>query len=283
MYEHRRKALQALVDSLGRGGIASIAQKIGKDASYVSRMLYSPEKSGSKRIGEDSAMLLQNTYPSFFTEENSLFTPSLATSGTLPAPAPVGVPPSSREQPTPGYVRLQHLSPQPSMGPGTELCEAVQVVRHLDVLESWVRQKVGSNRFGYAARGYSISTYQFDGLMTPIQGAWNFGDTDWDSAIYDRIKILTGCGQSMRPTIQDQDLVFVDIGQRFIDVPGIYVLDVCGRFLLKRAMILSDGTLVLRSDNTDEFPDEERIDLRTAHESVNVAGRVKAWWTLQQG
>ena len=159
---------------------------------------------------------------------------------------PVGVPTFPREQPAAGYVRLQHLSPQPSMGPGTELCEPVQVVRHLDVLESWVRQKVGSTS-------------------------------------YDRIKILTGCGQSMRPTIQDQDLVFVDIGQRVIDIPGIYVLDVCGRFLLKRAMILSDGTLVLRSDNTDEFPDEERIDLRTAHECVNVAGRVKAWWTLQQG
>ena len=159
---------------------------------------------------------------------------------------PVGVPTFPREQPAAGYVRLQHLSPQPSMGSGSELCEPVQVVRHLDVLESWVRQKVGSTS-------------------------------------YDRIKILTGCGQSMRPTIQDQDLVFVDIGQRVIDIPGIYVLDVCGRFLLKRAMILSDGTLVLRSDNTDEFPDEERIDLRTAHECVNVAGRVKAWWTLQQG
>ena len=161
-------------------------------------------------------------------------------------PSPVGVPAFPREMPASGYVRLQHLSPQPSMGPGAELCEPVQLVRHLDVLESWVRQKVGS-------------------------------------ASYDRIKILTGCGQSMRPTIQDQDLVFVDIGQRTIDIPGIYVLDVCGRFLLKRAMILSDGTLVLRSDNTVEFPDEERIDLSKAHESVNVAGRVKAWWTLQQG
>lgn len=159
---------------------------------------------------------------------------------------PVGVPAFSRDQPAAGYVRLQHLSPKPSMGPGAELCEPAQLVRHLDVLESWVRQKVGS-------------------------------------ASYDRIKILTGCGQSMRPTIQDQDLVFVDIGQRIIDIPGIYVLDICGRFLLKRAMILSDGTLVLRSDNITDFPDEERIDLSKAHESVNVAGRVKAWWTLQQG
>ncbi len=49
-----------------------------------------------------------------------------------------------------------------------------------------------SNRFNYSARGYSISTYQFDGLLTPIQGYWNFGDTDWDSAIYDRIEVVRG-------------------------------------------------------------------------------------------
>ena len=159
---------------------------------------------------------------------------------------PVGVPAFPRDAPQDGYVRLQHLSPQPSMGYGSAICEPVEVVRHLDVLESWVHQKVGS-------------------------------------ANYDRIKILTGCGQSMRPTIQDQDLVFVDVGQRFIDIPGIYVIDVCGRFLLKRALILSDGTLILKSDNTTEFPDEERIDLKKVADTVNVAGRVKAWWTLQQG
>lgn len=179
-------------------------------------------------------------------ESRDLDVLALMDNSQLAPAAPVGVPAFPREQPAAGYVRLQHLSPQPSMGLGTELCEPVQLVRHLDVLESWVRQKVGS-------------------------------------ASYDRIKILTGCGQSMRPTIQDQDLVFVDIGQRVIDIPGIYVIDVCGRFLLKRALILSDGTLVLRSDNKDEFPDEERIDLKKASETVSVAGRVKAWWTLQQG
>ena len=180
------------------------------------------------------------------------FSPRLAvdldkvTGGIVTQPAPVGMPALLKEQPPTGYVRLQHLSPKPSMGHGTVLTEPVHVVQHLDVLESWVLQKVGS--------------------------------TD-----YSRIKILTGCGQSMQPTIQDQDLVFVDTAQRFIDMPGIYVLDVCGRLLLKRALILSTGTLVLKSDNSTEFPDEEHIDLKTAGDSVNIAGRVKGWWTLKQG
>lgn len=166
--------------------------------------------------------------------------------GAPVAPTPVGVPLFPRDAPPEGYVRLQHLSPQPSMGQGLEIYEPVQVVQHLDVLEAWVRQKVGSVNF-------------------------------------ERIKILTGCGRSMFPTINDQDLVFVDTADRAIDIPGIYCISVYGRFLLKRALIQSDGTLILRSDNKDEFPDEERIDLKKAAETINVAGRVKAWWTLQQG
>ena len=156
------------------------------------------------------------------------------------ASAPQGVS-ASYDRVLAGYVRLEHLSVTPASGP-----DSSGVIRHLDVLESWVRQKVGSTS-------------------------------------HDRIKILTGCGQSMLPSIKNDDLVFVDMSQQYIDVPGIYVLNVCDRLLLKRALIHSTGTLVLRSDNAAEFPDEERIDLRTAAESVKVVGRVKAWWTLHQG
>ncbi|KAA9174657.1 helix-turn-helix transcriptional regulator [Delftia sp. BR1] len=148
------------------------------------------------------------------------------------------------DTPPPGYVRLQHLSVRPSMGPGTHMDEAVQIVRHLDVLESWVRKKIGT--------------------VNP-----------------ERIKIMTGNGHSMKPTIQDEDLVFVDMGQRTIDAQGIYVIDVYNRLLLKKALILSDGTLVLRSDNIVDYPDEERIDLRKASECINIAGKVLAWWTMK--
>ena len=66
----------------------------------------------------------------------------------------------------------------------------------------------------------------------------------------------------MSPTINDGDLVFVDVECRSIEAAGIYVLDVAGRLILKKAMILSSGTLIIRSDNIDEYPDEERYDLR---------------------
>lgn len=150
-----------------------------------------------------------------------------------------------QNEPIEGYVRLEHLPYQPSMGKGLAH-DGDAIVQHMDVLGSFVKQKIGTTN-------------------------------------PDRIKLLTGIGQSMVPTIQDQDIVFVDIEQRWIDAPGIYVIDVGGLLLLKKALILSSGTLVLRSDNTDEYPDEERFDLAKVGDLITVCGKVLAWWTLRKG
>jgi len=152
---------------------------------------------------------------------------------------------TGKRGPEPGYIRLDHLPYQPSMGRGRAQ-DVDHIVQHIDVLESFVRQKVGT--------------------VSP-----------------DRIKILTGVGTSMMPRIKDQDIVFVDIEHRWIDAPGYYVIDVGGLLLLKKAMILSTGTLILRSENVEEYPDEERHDLRKAAETITVCGKVLAWWTLMQG
>lgn len=150
------------------------------------------------------------------------------------------------DSPADGYVRLEHLSATPQMGAGAVVEEPVHVVRHLDVLEAWIREEVGS-------------------------------------ANPDRIKVLTAVGRSMVPTIQDRDLVFVDVGHRHFDAPGIYVIDVAGRLLLKKVMMLADGTVIIRSDNTAEFPDEERYPLAHAADAITVCGKVMAWWTLRKG
>lgn len=145
-----------------------------------------------------------------------------------------------------GYVRLEHLSPRPSMGNGSVVGEAVQVVQNLDVLERWARAELGTTN-------------------------------------PDRVKIMTGVGRSMQPTIHHEDLVFVDVSLREIDREGLYVLDVAGRFILKRARILANGTLIISSDNRDEYPDEEHYDLKNASDTIIVCAKVLAWWTLKKG
>lgn len=49
-----------------------------------------------------------------------------------------------------------------------------------------------SNRVSFSARGFDIDNFQFDGLASPINNFWNFGATDVDSAIYDRVEIVRG-------------------------------------------------------------------------------------------
>lgn len=161
-------------------------------------------------------------------------------------PAAQAVIEQSEAAPAEGYVRLQHLSPRPTMGMGAVLDEPVRVVRHLDVLETWLMEEVGSSN-------------------------------------YTKVKVLTAVGRSMMPTINDKDLVFIDVTHRTVDAPGIYVIDVAGRLLLKKAMIKANGTLVLRSDNATEYPDEETYDLGTYADEITVCGKVLAWWTLRKG
>lgn len=49
-----------------------------------------------------------------------------------------------------------------------------------------------SNRLSFSARGFTIDSFQFDGLLSPISTFWNFGATDFDSAIYDRVEVVRG-------------------------------------------------------------------------------------------
>lgn len=54
-YQARRRNLQQLLDERFGGVVKQLADAIGKDPSYVSRMLWEEGKKGAKRIGEDMA------------------------------------------------------------------------------------------------------------------------------------------------------------------------------------------------------------------------------------
>lgn len=49
-----------------------------------------------------------------------------------------------------------------------------------------------SERSSYYARGFHINNYTLDDIPTSVNEAWNFGDADDDTAIFDRIEIVRG-------------------------------------------------------------------------------------------
>ncbi|QEI08280.1 TonB-dependent siderophore receptor [Pigmentiphaga aceris] len=49
-----------------------------------------------------------------------------------------------------------------------------------------------ANRLSFSARGFSIDNYQFDGLTLPVLSPWAFGESNLDTAIYDRVEVVRG-------------------------------------------------------------------------------------------
>lgn len=49
-----------------------------------------------------------------------------------------------------------------------------------------------TERFDFYSRGFYINNYTFDDIPTTQNASWNFGDTDEDTAIYERIEIVRG-------------------------------------------------------------------------------------------
>ena len=61
-YEARRQRLRQLIDERCAGVSASFAKQIGRDASYVTRMLYPEGKAGRKRIADDMMEVIETAF-----------------------------------------------------------------------------------------------------------------------------------------------------------------------------------------------------------------------------
>lgn len=124
-YEERRIALKTLRDRIGYGAIRVIAEKIGKDSSYVSRMLYPSTKRGYKRIGEDSVEELDRAFPGWLENEKSNI-PDIASSKSASS------------------VNIPKYDVAGSMGNGLELHDQPGVLENLQVSKEWLSQNLRS-------------------------------------------------------------------------------------------------------------------------------------------
>ena len=102
---------------------------------------------------------------------------------------------------------------------------------------------------------------------------------DWVRAVLgiqpEDLIMETAVGESMRPTIQDGDLLLVDTTDRSFSSFGVYVLEIGGERLVKRVQRKLDGSLVLISDNDTYQPDQVTGAML---KDVTVIGRVVWGW-----
>lgn len=91
----------------------------------------------------------------------------------------------------------------------------------------------------------------------------------------DKVRALHAYGDSMEPTVPDGRLVLVDLADRDISRPRVYVIRTPDGLRLKRIQRLLDGSLRLLSDNSELYPPETIAGADV--ESIKVLGR--AFWT----
>jgi phage repressor protein C with HTH and peptisase S24 domain len=98
---------------------------------------------------------------------------------------------------------------------------------------------------------------------------------DWVRSVLgvepEHLLLQIAIGQSMQPSIQDGDLLFVDTSENKFGNFGVYVLEVGGERLVKRVQPKLDGSLTLISDNAAY--EAEHLPPSQAAE-VHVVGRV---------
>ncbi|MCE4311062.1 helix-turn-helix transcriptional regulator [Xanthomonas hortorum pv. vitians] len=188
-YETRRLALKAFIDSLGRGGTAQVASRIGKDASYVSRMLYDEGKPGRKRIGEDTLEALARAYPEKFGSSISV--------SPVPATETAG-----------DYVRVQHLDAEAGMGEGRINDDYPEVIRSMDFEPTYIRSVVG---FVPPPGRLILITGRGDSMIPVIQpGESLIVDTGVAGFDGDGIYLInTGNGQQIKALQDRGDAIYV--------------------------------------------------------------------------
>lgn len=135
-------------------------------------------------------------------------------------------------------VEIPRFNVAGSMGPGTEPPELNMVVDHMGLDANWVRHNL---------------TY------TKI----------------DNLKLISGRGDSMAPTIRSGDAVLVDAGVTSVNADAIYFFMMRGQLHIKRIQRGLDGLTII-SDNGQYPPIEVPADRES---DIQVMAQIIYWWT----
>lgn len=69
----------------------------------------------------------------------------------------------------------------------------------------------------------------------------------------ENLKIFKACGDSMSPTIEDGDIVLVDIGRTDFNNGGVFLLTINNEWFIKRLRLKITGELEIISENTEKY------------------------------
>ncbi|TNW23712.1 helix-turn-helix transcriptional regulator [Xylella fastidiosa subsp. pauca] len=121
------------------------------------------------------------------------------------------------------YIRVEQLEVEADMGEGRENLDYPEVIRSVEYAEEFIRSLIG---------------------FIPPRG---------------RLKLVTGCGNSMAPVIQPGDVVLVDTGIQIFEGDGIYLINTGHGQQIKALQDRGDAVYVVSANplySAFPFPNE---------------------------
>ena len=238
-FEIRRLNLLALLRTHCGGKAATLADKIGRSASYVSRMLYVDGKVGKKRIGEDMRDVIEEALA---LPKGQLDNEILALSERD------GVVPSNAEAVAVAVAVADAIQPPISTEDALKLWPGAIQVRAVDSDDPALTHipKVRL-RLSAGISGFQAEPERFDGSTTTVPTDWiERNGFNREQLIAIRVK-----GESMEPTLYEDDLVIVNLADTRPSDGNVYAINYEGEPLVKR-LTRDAGQWWLTSDHTDQ-------------------------------
>ena len=149
--------------------------------------------------------------------------------------------PAITESESEDRIRFPRLNAEATCGAGTINDHYIEVVDYVTVAAAWAREKLGGN--------------------------------------LNKIQVITARGDSMEPTIENGDVMFVDTAVEAFEGDGLYLLWYIDGLKAKRLQSTVGGGLMIISDNSSYQTETVRGEDLNA---VRIIGRIRGAWRLSQ-
>lgn len=153
----------------------------------------------------------------------------------------------------------------------------------VDGLPAPLAQKINSYRPVISVERYDVSASMGSGAEPPemnmiiehmsLDAAWVRQNLSYTST--DNLKLISGRGDSMAPTIRNGDALLVDSGVNSVEADAIYFFQMNGRQHVKRIQRNLDGLTII-SDNTQYRELNVPAD---REQDIHILAQIIYWWT----
>lgn len=262
-FEIRRLNLRALLRTHCDGRAATLADKIGRSPSYVSRMLYVEGKDGKKRIGEDMRDFIESAFvlPHGWLDNEA--TAIAEMNGVTNASDTPALNTAAHDQGADAAPTSTRLSVQQArkLMPGargvTSITSDDKSLVHIPKIKL---------RLAAGVAGIQVDPERFDGSTWTLKAAW-LEKHRYDP---DQLIAVDVTGDSMAPGLNAGDIVVVNLADTKPVDGVVYAINYEGEPVIKR-LTRDAGRWWLTSDNNDQVKYYRRV---CEGDACMIVGRV---------